>query len=115
LFCLRGLRGEYIWGEGWLRGSFWCFNIGLALMALLTLLPMGVLQLQAVLEQGYAYARSAEFMGKPIIHLLVWMRMPGDIIFALGAMLLAVFVGLQWLRPQKEIREPEHQANPSTP
>ena len=37
-------------------------------MALLTLLPMGVLQLQAALENGYWYARSAEFMGKPIIH-----------------------------------------------
>ena len=33
-------------------------NIGLSLMALLTLLPLGVLQLQAALENGYWYARS---------------------------------------------------------
>ena len=51
-------------------------------MALLTLLPMGVLQLQAALEHGYWYARSAEFMGQPIIHLLVWMRVPGDTVFS---------------------------------
>jgi len=102
LFCLRGLRDDVHWNQGWLRGSFWCFNIGLALMALLTLLPMGVLQLQAVLEHGYAYARSAEFMGQPIIHLLVWMRMPGDLIFAAGALMLAAFVALQWLRPQRD-------------
>ncbi len=54
-------------------------------MGLLTLLPMGVLQLQAALENGYWYARSAEFMGKPIIDILVWMRVPGDTIFSVGA------------------------------
>jgi nitric oxide reductase large subunit len=41
---------------------------------------MGVLQLQAALENGYWYARSAEFMGKPIFELLVWMRVPGMIV-----------------------------------
>ncbi|MCA8926634.1 MAG: nitric-oxide reductase large subunit [Alphaproteobacteria bacterium] len=101
LFCLRGLRDDVAWNHGWLRGSFWCFNIGLALMALLTLLPLGVLQLQAVLEHSYAYARSADFMNQPMIHLLVWMRMPGDLIFAAGALLLAAFVALQWLRPKR--------------
>jgi nitric oxide reductase subunit B len=102
LFCLRGLRNEVHWNEGWLRGSFWCFNLGLALMGLLALLPIGVLQLQAVLEHGYAYARSAEFMNQPLVHLLVWMRMPGDIIFACGALMLAIFVALLWLKPRRE-------------
>ena len=101
LFCLRGLKPDLVWNQGWLRGSFWCFNIGLALMGLLTLLPLGVLQLQAVLEHGYAFARSADFMGKPIIHLLVWMRMPGDLIFATGALLLAWLVARQWIMPEK--------------
>ena len=67
-------------------------------MALLTLLPMGVLQLQAALENGYWYARSADFMGRGIIHLLVWMRMPGDTIFAIGALLLSWFVLRLWMR-----------------
>ncbi|MDE2562016.1 MAG: nitric-oxide reductase large subunit [Sphingomonadales bacterium] len=105
LFCLRGLRPDTEWNEGWLRGSFWCFNIGLALMALLTLLPMGVLQLQAVLEHGYAFARSADFMDQPLIHLLVWMRMPGDLTFAAGALLLAGFVANQWIWPRRETEE----------
>ena len=102
LFCLRGLKGENAWNDGLLKGSFWTFNIGLALMALLTLLPMGVLQLQAVLEHGYAYARSAELMNRPLIHLLVWMRMPGDLTFAAGSLLLAWFVARQWLWPVRE-------------
>ena len=97
LFCVRGLRPTAIWHERWLAISFWCFNIGLTLMALLTLLPMGILQVKAVLEHGYAYARSAEFMNKPIFDILVWMRLPGDIIFAAGAFVLALFVAQQWL------------------
>lgn len=97
LFCLRGLRPEARWPEGLLRASFWTFNIGLALMAVLTLLPMGVLQLNAALEHGYWFARSAEFMNRPIIDMLVWMRMPGDTIFSVGALALALFVLKLWL------------------
>jgi len=103
LFCLRGLKPDVAWHEGLLRGSFWSFNIGLALMALLTLLPMGVLQLDAALEKGYWYARSAEFMGQPIIHALVWMRVPGDTIFSVGALLLAWFVARHWILPVRAV------------
>jgi nitric oxide reductase subunit B len=99
LFCLRGLKPQAIWREGTLHGAFWCLNVGLSLMALLTLLPMGVLQLQAALESGYWYARSAEFMDKPIVEVLVWMRVPGDLVFSVGALLLAWFVVRQWLLP----------------
>ena len=97
LFCVRGLRPTAVWHEGWLRASFWCFNIGLTLMAVLTLLPMGILQVQAVFDHGYAYARSADFMNKPIFDILVWMRLPGDVIFASGAFVLALFVAQQWM------------------
>ncbi len=102
LYCLRGLTYDLVWNDGMIRAAYWCFNIGLGLMAVLTLLPMGTLQLQAVLENGYAYARSAEFMTQPMIHLLVWMRMPGDLVFAAGALLLAGFVALLWLRPKPD-------------
>jgi len=104
LFCLRGLKPETHWNEGLLRNSFWAFNIGLSLMALLTLLPLGVLQLNAVLENGYWYARSAEFMSRTIIHLLVWMRVPGDTIFAAGALLMAWFVTRLWILPRRALR-----------
>jgi nitric oxide reductase subunit B len=100
LFCVRGLKPEAQWNQSILAGAFWALNIGLSLMALLTLLPMGVLQLQAALEHGYWYARSAEFMGKPIIHLLVWMRVPGDTVFSIGALLIAWFVFRLWVAPR---------------
>ena len=90
-----------IWDEGRLRTSFWALNIGLSLMALLTLLPLGVLQLNAVLNHGYWFARSAEFMSQPIIHLLVWLRVPGDTIFAVGSLLISWFVARLWIAPRK--------------
>ena len=105
LFCLRGMLPELVWDERILKGAFWCFNVGLAMMALFTLLPMGTLQLLAAIDEGYWYARSAEFMQQPIIELLVWMRVPGDTIFAVGSLLLTWFIASLWLRPRREPHE----------
>ena len=102
LFCLRGLRGQMTWDSRPLKIAFWSLNIGLTLMALLTLLPLGILQLLATLEHGYAYARSAEFMQQPIVEMLVWMRVPGDTIFSVGAVALAWFVLRLWIAPKRE-------------
>ena len=60
-----------------------------------------MLQLQAALENGYGVARSAEFMGKPLIHLLDWMGVPGDTGFAVGALLNAWFVFRLWAAPRQ--------------
>jgi nitric oxide reductase subunit B len=102
LFCVRGLRPGQAWNEKPLRLGFWALNIGLALMALLTLLPLGTMQLLAAIEHGYWFARSAEFMQKPIVDLLVWMRVPGDTIFSIGAVALTWFVLRQWVGPRKD-------------
>jgi nitric oxide reductase subunit B len=102
LFCLRGIRKAVIWDSAALKVSFWSLNIGLVLMALLTLLPIGVMQLLAALEHGYAHARSAEFMQQPAIEMLVWMRVPGDTIFSIGALALCWFVLRLWIKPKLE-------------
>ncbi len=103
LFCLRGLKPHLAWSDKTQNTAFWCFNIGLAGMALFTLLPIGVLQLDAAIEHGYWYARSAEFMQQPIIQTLVWMRVPGDVIFSAGAVVLAWFVFRLWVAPKKAV------------
>ncbi|HEV8442697.1 MAG TPA: hypothetical protein VGQ27_04425, partial [Steroidobacteraceae bacterium] len=105
LFCLRGLKPHAAWDDGILRTSFWAFNIGLAGMALLTLLPIGLIQLSGAIEHGYWYARSADLMQKPIIHLLVWLRVPGDVTFSIGAVALAWFVARLWLRKERAVVE----------
>jgi nitric oxide reductase subunit B len=102
LFCLRGLRGQMSWDVRPLKLAFWCLNIGLVMMALFTLLPLGIMQLLAAIEHGYAYARSAEFMQQPMVEMLVWMRVPGDTIFSVGALSLSWFVARLWLAPKRE-------------
>ena len=101
LFCLRGMKPDAIWPEAPLRTGFWALNIGLVGMALFTLLPIGVLQLVAAIDHGYWFARSADFMQQPIIEMLVWMRVPGDTIFSVGAVSIAWFVARLWISPTK--------------
>jgi nitric oxide reductase subunit B len=92
LFSLRGLGRTGVWDEKLLGGAFWTLNIGLAAMALLSLAPVGLLQVHAAVTEGFWYARSAEFLQQPLMQMLVWLRMPGDIIFSIGVGLLALFV-----------------------
>ncbi len=92
LFCLRGLSGQQPWKTKLLRFSFWTMNIGLLLMGVMSLLPVGILQTLASMEHGMWYARSAEFLHQSIIQNLVWLRAVGDTIFAAGIVGLAVFV-----------------------
>ena len=103
LFCLRGIKPDVEWREGWLRAAFWLLNIGLTMMALFTLLPLGLIQLHAALEHGYWFARSADVMDTPLVHLLVWLRVPGDSLFAVGAALVSVFVASLWLTAGRKL------------
>jgi len=106
LFCLRGLTGPEVWKSRALWISFWFMNIGLALMVLLSLLPVGLLQTWASVEHGMWYARSAEFLQTGLMDRLRWLRVIGDSIFALGALSLGWFVlGLKtgWSLEDKKV------------
>lgn len=92
LFCLRALNPGRKWKQGAVKLSFWSLNLGLTFMVLLSMLPVGLLQAWASIERGTWYARSAEFMQSGTMNALRWMRVPGDILFALGAGLFAWFV-----------------------
>jgi nitric oxide reductase subunit B len=92
LFCLRGLTKRRKWKTKALSFSFWAINIGLALMVLLSLLPIGLMQTWASVQHGMWYARSAEFLSRGIIHNFVWLRVIGDTIFAIGALVLGWFI-----------------------
>ena len=74
-------------------------------MALLTLLPLGTVQLLTAIREGYWFARSEQFTQQPLVDLLVWMRVPGDTIFAIGSLLLTWFIASLWLRPRREPHE----------
>jgi nitric oxide reductase subunit B len=92
LVCLRALAPDIEWKDNLLKYSFWAMNIGLFLMCVGSLLPVGLLQTWASVDDGYWYARSAEFLGTPLMQKLRWLRIPGDTIFAIGELLIVVFV-----------------------
>lgn len=110
LFCLRSLTQRYEWKSGILALSFWPINIGLSLMILLSLLPVGLLQTWASVEHGMWYARSAEFNLSPLIQTLRWLRIIGDSIFAFGILVMGYFVvGLKtgWSITKERMYMPE--------
>ena len=61
------------------------------MMVFLSLLPAGVYQAWASISKGLWYARSAGVIHSPVMETLVWMRVPGDIVFAAGSVLLAIY------------------------
>jgi nitric oxide reductase subunit B len=59
------------------------------MMVFLSLLPAGINQAWASITQGLWYARSPEIVHSGVMETLVWLRVPGDIVFAVGGVLLA--------------------------
>jgi len=92
LFALKGLAARRIWKDGVIRFAFWAINIGLLLMVLISVLPVGLAQTLASVKHGLWYARSAEFMQQDYLQTLRWLRVIGDTIFAVGVLALAYFV-----------------------
>ncbi len=92
LFVLRSLYRNSQWNNKLLSFSFWSINIGLLLMVLLSVLPIGFLQTLASVNEGMQYARSSEFLQQPHMNTLRWLRTIGDTIFALGSIGIFYFV-----------------------
>ena len=94
-FCVRSLMPGREWNDKPIAIGFWAMNIGLLMMALVSLLPLGLAQAWASITHGLWYARSSEFLYTPVLTVLRWLRTPGDIVFAIGALSIGVFmVGL---------------------
>ena len=100
LFCLRGLFDRDLHADKFLKPAFWSLNIGLAMMVFMSLLPAGIYQAWGSITQGLWYARSAEFVHSPLMETFVWLRVPGDIVFAAGSALLAAYAW-KLLRPTR--------------
>ena len=92
LFVLRDMNKEVRWKQRWIKFAFWSINIGLAAMVFLSVLPVGLSQTVASVQEGLWYARSAEFLQQPYITTFKWLRVFGDSLFALGVLALTWFV-----------------------
>jgi nitric oxide reductase subunit B len=87
-FCLRYRAGPNARFSQWPGyAAFWLYNAALLLWIVLNFFPVGWPQLNAVYEHGLAYARSGEFYKSTAFW--QWMRLPGDVVFSAGALLMA--------------------------
>jgi nitric oxide reductase subunit B len=91
LFCLRGLTSRAAWSDRLLAPMFWTMNIGLAMMVFMSLLPSGIYQAWASVTYGTWFARSPEVVHSAFMETMVWLRVPGDVVFSVGCVLLALF------------------------
>ena len=92
LFCVRAIKPKGVWHDWPLAVAMWGMNIGLFMMCVMSLLPVGLCQTWAAVDTGYWYARSPEFLQLPYMKILRWMRVPGDTVFAIGAVALVLFM-----------------------
>jgi nitric oxide reductase subunit B len=100
LFCLRGLYARSLHADRYLGWTFWGLNIGLAMMVFVSLLPAGIYQAWASVSHGLWFARSPEIVHSKVMETLVWLRVPGDIVFAASGVLLSVYALKLLRRPR---------------
>ncbi|PZP28878.1 MAG: nitric oxide reductase large subunit [Roseateles depolymerans] len=102
LFCLRGLFDRALHADKFLKPAFWGLNIGLAMMVFMSLLPAGIYQAYESITKGLWYARSPEVIHSKLMETLVWLRVPGDIVFAAGSLFLGIYALYLLRRPARE-------------
>lgn len=64
-------------------------------MVLLDLFPAGILQFNAVVDNGLWFARSNQFLEMKSFQTLTWLRIIGGSIFTLGGVLPLVYIVLK--------------------
>ncbi|RBW68367.1 nitric-oxide reductase large subunit [Bacillus taeanensis] len=111
LYSLRNIVKPEKWNDKWLKFSCWALNIGLAGMVIVTLLPVGFLQLKEAFFSGYWASRSPEFLQQDIIQKLLTIRAVPDTIFLLGVIALAVFS----VKALSHLRKPTHREMEALP
>ena len=92
LFSVRHIVTRASWSDRLLKYSFWGLNGGLAGMLVLSLIPSGFYQLYHAIREGLWFARSPEIASGDFIRGVTWMRMLPDLLFAVGALSLLLFL-----------------------
>jgi len=92
LFSMRGIVREDGWDERLVKLSFWGINVGLLVMWIGTLLPIGSLQVLDNIENGFWHARSNAFWEQPAVQFLGEARIVPDFLIILGSLCLLLFM-----------------------
>lgn len=91
LYALRNISRKQAWSEkteAWIRRSCWALNIGLAGMVFVSLMPLGFIQLADAVANGYWHARMTNFYDSTLAKVLLWGRLPWDLVFTAGVVML---------------------------
>lgn len=106
LFCLQSSDMRVTWKDSLMAPAYWMLNLGLGMMVFMSLLPAGVYQAYHSITTGFWYARSEDIVRGPIMETLVWLRVPGDVVFAVGALFLIYAVYRGWRNRPEVINQP---------
>jgi nitric oxide reductase subunit B len=93
LYCMRNTTTDDGWSDRLFTVSFWGLNVGLMGMIVVTLTPVGVMQLVHASEHGFWSARSLAFYEQPTVQALLWARIVPDAIF-IGLGVVPLVIGL---------------------
>ncbi|MFB6466064.1 nitric-oxide reductase large subunit [Cytobacillus sp. Hz8] len=111
IYCLRNITKPEKWSDKWVKFSCIMLNIGLAGMILISLLPVGIIQIKEAFNHGYAASRSAAFLQKDIVQTLLTIRAVPDTIFLIGVAALAIFA----VKALFNLRKVTHKENEPLP
>lgn len=108
LYVFKNITKKEFWTpkvEKWIKISCWALNVGLAGMVFVTLIPVGYIQLKDGLEDGYWHSRLTSFYEQLLVKAIMWGRMPWDIIFTVGVIILVVIFirGYRHLKPKYRV------------
>ncbi|HEK5807958.1 TPA: cbb3-type cytochrome c oxidase subunit I [Staphylococcus aureus] len=108
LYVFKNITKKEFWTpkvEKWIKISCWALNVGLAGMVFVTLIPVGYIQLKDGLEDDYWHSRLTSFYEQPLVKAIMWGRMPWDIIFTVGVIILVVIFirGYRHLKPKYRV------------
>jgi nitric oxide reductase subunit B len=121
LWCMRNVVREDAWTNRLFTLSFWGLNAGLLGMVVLTLTPVGVMQMLESIRTGFFAARSLEFYQRDSVHTLLWLRMiPDSVFILLGVVPLLAglargFFALRAASPAPGVGEPSEARRPPAP
>jgi nitric oxide reductase subunit B len=111
VFSLRNIVKPEKWNDKWIKFSCIFLNVGLAGMILISLLPVGFMQLKAAYDNGYASSRAAAFLQQETVKNLLTIRAIPDTVFLIGVAILMVFC----LKALFNLRSVTHKENELLP
>jgi nitric oxide reductase subunit B len=115
LFCGRWIIGPEHWNAKLLRRIFYSLNFGLLLMVLFDLFPVGLHQLHTAMQDGYAFARSQEYLDGSVFQAFTWLRSIGVAVFVIGGVLpLIWFMVTRWVHLKPALPATENFVVPPT-